>query len=163
MKQAQKKNVKIHSGILKNLRMVIIVSTYNKKITDSLLKYCEATLRDNGVQKKNIKTVYVPGALEIPVTAKLAAKNLKPDCIIALGCVIKGDTYHFEVVVDNCSAGCQQVALEYGIPVINEVLACNNVKQAQQRSGDNNYNKGIEAATTALKMAKICSVLKNKQ
>jgi len=148
-------NQYVYQISIDNIRIAIITSQYNEKITNNLERSCIKTLIRNGMSDENIELYHVPGALEIPVTAKLIAKNKKPDAIIALGAVIKGDTYHFEVVVDNCSQGLQKVAMQYGIPVINEVLACYNMKQAKERAGKNPLNKGIEAAITALEMVEI--------
>ena len=104
----------------------------------------------------------VPGALEIPVCASIISKKKIYDAIIAIGAVIKGETYHFELVANECGRGCMNVALESGTPVIFEVLCVNNIRQAKARAGNNDKNKGIEAAITALKMLQVLFQVKAK-
>lgn len=131
------------------INLAIIKSEYNKEITDGLLKKCLETLFKRGVKKKDIDIVNVPGAFEIPLAAKKLAKKKKYDALIALGCVIKGDTDHFELVVNECARGVMNVMLEYETPIIYEVLACYNEKDARKR-----IRKGEEAAYTALEILK---------
>lgn len=147
-----KSEVDIPRGVLSGAKIAIITSQYNEKITQSLEDSCLRELRESGIKAKQIKIYKVPGALEIPVTAKLVARKLKPDVIIVLGAVIKGETYHFELVVRECARGCMDVALEFAIPVIFEVIPAFNLKQAQARAADDENNKGREAALSALKM-----------
>lgn len=152
---------KLSHTVAKRSRLAIITSDYNGKLTALLEKYCRQTLQNNGVPKNYITAIHVPGALEIPVVAKTLATSKCYDAIIALGMVLKGETYHFEIVADQCAAGLQAVAIETGIPVINEVLACYTTEQAEARAGDHANNKGVEAAVTALKMIVIMKSLPN--
>lgn len=159
VKTAITKRVDIKSSILKQARFGIVRATFNQGLTGNLEEFCIKTLRENRVPKKQIDIYRVPGSLEIPVMAKKLAQSDKYDVLIALGAIIKGDTYHFELVANECSRGCMNVALEYSIPVIFEVLAAYNRKQAEERCGRDEYNKGIEAAVAALEMLKVINSL----
>ena len=156
----QKSNVNVPKKVLSPVKVAIITSQYNGQITQNLEDHCLKTLLENGIKAGQVQIYKVPGALEIPVTAKLIAQKKKPDVVIALGAVIKGETYHFEVVVNECARGCQNVALEYGIPVIFEVIPAFNLKQAQERAGNDSNNKGREAAISALAMISVLDKLK---
>lgn len=145
----------------KELKVGLIRSEFNSKITKNLEKYCFKTLKQHGVRERNITNFLVPGALEIPLTAKLLAKSKNYDVIIALGAIIKGETHHFELVASECARGCMKVALKYEVPVIFEVLVTYTLEQAQKRSGNNQNNKGIEAAMAALRVH--AAVLKIKE
>lgn len=148
------------ASIAPKLKVAIIKSEFNSAITNRLERHCLKTLKQHGVKGGNIATFTVPGALEIPIVAKRIAKNQKHDAIITLGCVIKGETYHFELVANECARGCATVALEYEIPVIFEVMATYTLKQAQARSANNDSNKGIEAAISTLKTCFTLSKIK---
>lgn len=133
-------------------RIAIIRGEYNREIAMSLEKKCVETLQAAGVPKKNIRTFAVPGCFEIPILAQRLAKQKKYDALVALGAVIKGDTYHFELVVNECARGIMDVSLRHDVPIIFEVLATYNVRDAVRRAGNNKFNKGIEAAQTALSL-----------
>lgn len=137
---------------LSRLRIGIVRSEYNRKITLSLEKKCLETLRAAGVAEKNIGVFAVPGCFEIPIVAQRLAAQKKYDAVIALGAVIRGDTYHFELVVNECARGVMDVALRHNVPVIFEVLATYNKRDAVRRAGNNKFNKGIEAAQAALSL-----------
>ena len=130
----------------------IIRSEYNREITLSLEKRCVETLLAAGVPEKNIRNFAVPGCFEIPILAQRLASQKKYDALIALGAVIKGDTYHFELVVNECARGIMNVSLQHDLPIIFEVLATYNKRDAVRRAGNNKFNKGIEAAQTALSL-----------
>lgn len=147
--------VSILPEVIRKAKIAIVKSEFNLPITNNLEKYCLKTLIENGIGEKQIDLFAVPGALEIPVCASIISKKKIYDAIIALGAVIKGETYHFELVANECGRGCMNVALESGTPVIFEVLCVNNIRQAKARAGNNDENKGIEAATTALKMLQV--------
>ncbi|MDO8559738.1 MAG: 6,7-dimethyl-8-ribityllumazine synthase [bacterium] len=134
------------------VRVAIITAQFNREYTSSLERHCVAALQQAGLARDRITTFAVPGALEIPVVAKRLAARKKFSVIVAFGVVLKGETYHFEIVADQCAAGLQQVAVQTGIPVINEVLACYTAAQAEARCGDNDGNKGREAAAAAVAM-----------
>lgn len=133
-------------------RIAIIRGEYNREITVGLEKKCVETLLEAGVPGKNIRLFAVPGCFEIPILAQRLAARKKWDAIIALGAVIKGDTYHFELVVNECARGIMDVSLRHEVPVIFEVLATYNRRDAARRAGNNRSNKGIEAAQAALSM-----------
>ena len=133
-------------------RIATIRGEYNREITLSLEKKCVDTLLSAGVPQKNIRNFAVPGCFEIPILAQRLASQKKYDALIALGAVIKGDTYHFELVVNECARGIMDVSLRHDLPVIFEVLATYNKRDAMRRAGNNKFNKGIEAAQTALSL-----------
>lgn len=153
------KKISLSPKQLQRVRITIVSSQYHIEISQSLEMACLTTLIKNGVLKENILVCRVPGSLEIPLAAKLIAEKKRPDAIIALGCIIKGQTYHFDVISKNCARGCQEVSLQYNIPVINEVLTCYTLKQAKERARNNQYNKGREAALTALQMIEMLKTL----
>ena len=137
---------------LSRFRIATIRGEYNREITLSLEKKCVETLLSAGVPLKNIRNFAVPGCFEIPILAQHLAFQKKYDVLIALGAVIKGDTYHFELVVNECARGIMDVSLRNNLPVIFEVLATYNKRDAVRRAGNNKFNKGIEAAQTALSL-----------
>ena len=114
----------------------------------------------NGVDDAQIDLVRVPGAWEIPVTCAALAKNAKHAGIVALGCVVRGDTRHYEHVADGCSQGLMQVALEHGVPVANGVLAVEQYEDAEARAGGAHGNKGEETAFVVLEMSNLLERLK---
>ena len=140
-------------------RVAIIVSRFNSFINENLVDGALNVLKRQGlVPDDQITLVRVPGAVEIPLAVKKLAKSGKVDAVVALGCVIRGDTYHFELVANENSKGMAQVMLEYEIPVAFGVLTTDTVEQAIQRAGTKAGNKGAEAALSALEMI---NVLKN--
>jgi len=136
---------------MKNNKIAIISSSYRPEITNTLLMSCLKTLKENGVSEKQIEVFEVPGALEIPLLAKKLAKKKKHNGLIALGAVLKGETFHFEQVAIECVKGCQRVSYDYEIPVVFEVLCLYEKKDALKRA----VEKGKEGALTALKMMEI--------
>ena len=140
-------------------RVAIVVARFNSFINENLVDGALDVLKRQGlVPDEQITLVRVPGAVEIQLAVKKLAKSGKVDAIVALGCVIRGDTYHFELVANENSKGMAQVMLEYEIPVAFGVLTTDNVEQAIQRAGTKAGNKGAEAALSALEMI---NVLKN--
>ena len=140
-------------------RVAIVVARFNSFINENLVDGALDVLKRQGlVPDEQITLVRVPGAVEIPLAVKKLANSGNVDAIIALGCVIRGDTYHFELVANENSKGMAQVMLEYEIPVAFGVLTTDNVEQAIQRAGTKAGNKGAEAALSALEMI---NVLKN--
>ncbi len=137
-------------------RIAIVVSRFNSFINDRLVDGALDVLKRQGmVPDEQITLVRVPGAVEIPLAVKKLAKNGQVDAIIALGCVIRGDTYHFELVANESNKGMAQVMLEYEVPVAFGVLTTENVEQAIQRAGTKAGNKGAEAALSALEMINV--------
>ena len=128
-------------------RFAIVASEYNSVIMDRLIVGAKGALKD----QKHVSVIRVPGSFEIPLAAKRAALSKKYDAIVALGCVIRGETPHFEYISSSVSHALQLVALETGLPVGFGVLTVDTVQQAMERSGESG-NKGAEAALTALAM-----------
>lgn len=137
----------------KNFNIGIVVSEWNPTITNSLLDGAYSTLVDFGVERNNITVEHVPGSFELPTGAKLMLKYGKYDAIICLGCVIQGETRHFDFICDAVANAIAQLAIDENKPVIFGVLTTNDMQQAIERSGGKHGNKGVEAAVTALKMA----------
>ena len=143
-----------------NKKYLILTSKWNDLITRPLKDGANETLKESGVSESNIRNVWVPGAFEIPLAAAVAAQSGKWDAIICLGCVIKGDTAHFEYVAGPNASGMMSAAIETGVPIINGVLTTENVEQALNRAGIKMGNKGIEAAHAALHMTRVIDELK---
>ena len=134
-----------------DLRIGIVMSRFNIDIGEGLLSACTAELKKNGVQDSNILLVTVPGALEIPLALKRIAMSDQFDALIALGAVIRGDTYHFEVVANESARGLMMVEIEVEIPIANGILTTDNDDQAIARMSQ----KGMESAQAALEMANL--------
>jgi 6,7-dimethyl-8-ribityllumazine synthase len=137
----------------KGLRMAIILARYNDSIGEELLKNTHATLIEHGVEESDIKTLRVPGALELPLAAQIAAKEKNYDAIIALGVVIKGETAHFEHVCEQSLRGLMDIGLQTETPVIFGVITAFTEAQARDRADADKLNKGREYAETAIEMA----------
>lgn len=135
-----------------DVRIAIVVSRWNQQITDNLLKGALASLERQGIADDCIDTYRVPGAFELPLAAQKLASQSQVDGIVTLGCVIRGDTPHFDYVCSETTRGIGQVSLESGIPIGFGLLTCDNLEQAVARSGDNRENKGEEATLTVLEM-----------
>jgi 6,7-dimethyl-8-ribityllumazine synthase len=137
----------------KGVKIGIVKSEYNSKITDALLESCVQELKKSGVGEKNIYVTEIPGAYEIPFACQKSALTKKCDAIIALGAVIRGETPHFDFIANSCSIGIMDVSLKMNIPIIFGVLTTNNIQQAKARiRGGNVGDKGVEAAQAAIKM-----------
>jgi len=134
-------------------RVVVIASRFNEFVVSGLVKGAVAAWERHGGDAANLVVARVPGAFELPVVARQLAKSGKYEAVVALGCVIRGDTAHFEYVAGECARGLQNVSLETGIPVIFGVLTTETVEQAIQRAAPGGSNKGGEAMETALEMA----------
>lgn len=134
------------------LHIAIAAGRFNEEITSSLVRLCEEELVRSGVRKSNIRTVWGPGAYELPFIAKKLASTRRYDAVICLGCVIKGDTTHDVYVSAWAAIGIGQVALETGVPVIFGVLTPKNEKQARERARPGPFNRGREMARAALEM-----------
>ena len=140
-------------------RFAIIASRWNPRITDALVIGARASLAGNGVGEDAIDVVRVPGAWEIPWAAGRLAAAGDHAAIIALGCVIRGDTRHYEHVADRCAEGLMRVQLDTGVPVLNGVLAVERIEDAEARAGGSHGNKGEEAALAAIEMAHLLAQL----
>jgi 6,7-dimethyl-8-ribityllumazine synthase len=135
-----------------DLRIAVVVSRFNEEISKRLLRGALGALEEHGVQESDV--LWVPGSLELPVTALALAEKGNHDAIVCLGCVIRGETYHFELVAGQAAAGIMQVQLDTGVPVAFGVLTTDDKEQALARSGPKN-NKGAEAAEVAIEMANL--------
>ena len=137
---------------LKSKRVGIVVSEWNDQVTDALLSAAVEVLLAEGIKKDNLKVKYVPGSFELSLGAQLMAEEKKIDAVICLGCVIQGETRHFDFICDAVANGITEVSLKYNKPVVFGVLTTNNLQQALDRAGGKHGNKGEEAAYTAIKM-----------
>jgi len=137
------------------LRFAIVVSRFNEFITERLLKSAYDGLLRSGALEKNIAIVRVPGAFEIPSAARGLAETKKYDAIICIGCLLRGDTAHYDVIVNEVTRGIGQSAQETGIPHAFGVLTCDTLEQAIDRAGLKMGNKGFEAALAAIEMANL--------
>jgi 6,7-dimethyl-8-ribityllumazine synthase len=138
----------------------IVVGRFNGNITSRLLDGALEALGEAGVPRERIDVMPVPGAFELPLGAMALAKTRRYACVIALGCVIRGDTPHFEYVAGEAASGIQLAGLETGVPVAFGLLTCDSRRQAEERAGGEKGNKGGEAARTALEMADTLSRLR---
>lgn len=142
--------------VANHAKIAIVVARFNSFINEHLVNGAVDVLKRIGqVPDDNITLVYVPGAIEIPLAVKKLAKTREYDAIVALGCVIRGDTYHFEVVANESSKGLAHIMLEQEIPVAFGVLTTDTIEQAVQRAGSKAGNKGAEAASAALEMINV--------
>ncbi len=139
----------------------IVVSRFNEFITKRLLDSAVETLLRHGVSAKNIETVWVPGALEVPFFIKKLSRGKRFDALIALSCVLRGDTIHFENVSHEITRGISQAALESGIPVASGIIMADNLEQAIDRAGLKLGNKGAQAALAAIEIASLNKILGN--
>ncbi len=137
---------------IENVRFGIVVSEWNDEVTEALYAGAYDTLIKHGARKEHIVKTYVPGSFELSLGCQLLAQDERFDAVIALGCVIQGETKHFDFICDAVAHGITEVGLKYNKPVIFGVLTTNNLKQALDRSGGKHGNKGDEAAITAIKM-----------
>jgi 6,7-dimethyl-8-ribityllumazine synthase len=137
----------------KAMKFVIVVSDWNQEITGSLLNGAYETLIESGATPDSIIVEHVPGSFEIPSAAKLISDKMKPDAVICLGCVIQGETHHFDFICQSVTHGITELNLRGNIPFIFGVLTTKNIEQARERAGGIKGNKGVEAAVTAIKMA----------
>ncbi len=144
---------------IRNARVGIIVARFNSFITESLLSGAVDTLVRHGADEKDIRTVYVPGAFEMPLVAKRMAASKRYDTIIALGAVIRGGTPHFEFVAGECTKGIAQVGMEFDLPIAFGVLTVDSIEQAIERAGTKAGNKGAEAAMSAIEMVNLLQKL----
>jgi len=142
-------------------RFVIVASRWNPRIVDVLIAGARGAFADNGVADDAIDLIRVPGAWEIPQVAARLARGGRYDAILALGCVVRGDTRHYEHVADGCAWGLMQVALDHPVAVLNGVLAVERYADAQARAGGTQGNKGEEVALAALEMVDLCRNLPN--
>ena len=140
-------------------RFAIIASRWNARITDVLVTGARQSLAGSGVAEDAIDVIRVPGAWEIPVAVARIAAGGRHAAIIALGCVIRGETRHYEHVADRCAEGLMRAQLDFGVPVLNGVLAVDRIEDAEARAGGSHGNKGEEVALAAVEMAQLLEQL----
>lgn len=145
--------------IAQGLKFGIIAGRFNEFISGKLVSGAIDALKRHGVDENDIDITWVPGAFEIPLTAKKMAKSQKYDSVICLGAVIRGATPHFDYVSSEVSKGIAHVSLETEVPVIFGVLTTDNIEQAIERAGTKAGNKGYDAAVTAIEMANLLKQL----
>jgi len=153
---AQKEIEKIEPDLEgKGLRIGIVVGRFNREVGEGLLAACSAALTKQGVRASDIRVVTVPGALEVPLALQKMANTGHFDALVALGAVIRGETYHFEVVSNESASGITTVALDTGVPVANGILTTNDEEQALKRVAQ----KGEDCALVAIEMANLMKKL----
>lgn len=139
----------------RRLYIGIVQARFNESITNALATACKDELASLGVKEKCIDHVLVPGALEVPVALQAMAERNQYDALIALGCIIRGETYHFELVANESGAGVSRVSLDYKLPIANAIITTENLEQAVARQTD----KGRDAARVAVEMANLLDEL----
>ncbi|NML87028.1 6,7-dimethyl-8-ribityllumazine synthase [Polaromonas sp.] len=139
----------------KKLSIGIVQARFNESVTNALAQACKQELLSLGVEEKNITHVLVPGALEVPCALQALAESEKFDALVALGCIIRGETYHFELVANESGSAVTRLALDYQLPIANAILTTENLVQAQQRQDE----KGRDAARVAVEMANLLNEL----
>ena len=156
MKDANKGSPEITSQLDgKKLRIGIVQARWNADITDTLTEACLSELMELGVKAKHVTLVQVPGALEVPLALQALADRSGYDALIALGCIIRGETYHFELVANESGAGVTRLSLDYQIPIANAIITTENLEQAIARQSE----KGSDAARVAVEMANLLDEL----
>ena len=140
----------------RGLRVGIVQARFNDELTSALAKACRAELNRRGVQDADIRHVTVPGALEVPVALQAMAVSGRFDALVALGCIIRGETYHFELVANESGAGVTRLTLDHRLPIANAILTVENEEQAWARAEE----KGRDAGTVAVEMAQLLKELK---
>ena len=139
----------------KKLKIGIVQARFNANITDALAAACKAELLALGVAEKSITHVSVPGALEVAIALQAMAEKADYDALIALGCIIRGETYHFELVANESGSAVTRIGLDYQIPIVNAIITTENLAQAVARQTD----KGTDAARVAVEMANLLEQL----
>lgn len=154
------KTIEGHMNVSKGVKFALVVSRWNSLITDRLLEGAVDCLVRHGADDANLTVVRVPGAYELPVAVQALCKTEKYDSVIALGCVIRGGTPHFDYVAGEAAKGITSAALGSGTPVAFGVLTCDSLEQALERAGSKGGNKGWEAAASAIEMVDLLSKIK---
>lgn len=144
-----------------SVKIAIVASRFNSFIVDRLYDGAIKSLEANGVSKDAITVVKVPGAFEIPVAVETLLDKNEYDAVITLGAIIRGETPHFDFIANECVHGLAQLAMNSGVPVIFGVLTVDNTDQAMDRAGDEESNKGFEAAAAALEMIGVLNKIKS--
>ena len=137
------------------LSLAIVVSRFNRLVTERLLAGAHDALARHGVDHEKVDVAWVPGSLELPLAARRLAQRGRYDAVVCLGAVIRGDTPHFDYVASQAAAGINRVALDTGVPIIFGVITANTLEQALERAGGKAGNKGYDAVVTAIEMANL--------
>ncbi len=138
------------------LKIGIVQARFNESITDTLAQSCTGELHRLGVVPADITHVFVPGALEVPLALQALAERGGFDALVALGCIIRGETYHFELVANESAAGVTRVGLDYRLPIANVILTTENLEQAVARQ----VEKGVDAARVVVEMCNLLDSVK---
>ena len=139
----------------KGLKVGIVQARFNASVTDALAQACKAELIALGVAEKDIEHLTVPGALEVPVALQAMAEKTNYDALVAVGCIIRGESYHFELVANEAGAGVTRISLDYQLPIANAILTTEDMAQAIARQTE----KGRDAARVAVEMANLLEVM----
>jgi 6,7-dimethyl-8-ribityllumazine synthase len=145
------------------LRFALVVSRFNSFITERLAAGALDALQAAGATAQNIEVVHVPGSFEIPLTAKILAMAGRADAVIAIGCILRGETAHFDYVASEVARGVQLAQLDTGVPIIFCVLTCDTLEQAIDRAGLKSGNKGHDAGLAAVEMANLAKQLRSSK
>ena len=145
----------LNNGSTKGIRLAIVVSRFNREVTEKLLEGALSEIREQNIDEKDCTVVWVPGAVEISLVAQRLAQSASFDAIVCLGAVIRGETTHYDYVCSMVSEGIQQVALQNDLPIIFGVLTTENEEQAFDRCGGSHGHKGKDAVDTAIEMVSI--------
>ncbi len=137
------------------LRVALVCSRFNDLVVDRLAEGARATLLRHGAAEDDVDTVWVPGAWEIPMAAAALAKSGRYDAIVGIGAVLRGATYHFEVIANQSAAGLTRVALDTGVVVTNGIITVDTMDQALERAGSKAGNKGADAALAAVETVRV--------
>lgn len=140
-------------------KVAVVASRFNDFFTRELLSGAEDCLRRHGVPDADVDVAWVPGSFEIPLTAQRLARTGRYGAVVCLGCLIQGDTPHFQLVAGEVTKGVAHVALESGVPVVFGVITAETLEQAMERAGTKAGNKGFDAAATALEMIDLCAAI----
>jgi len=153
---------KIDGGLsASGLRFAIVVSRFNSFITERLLRGALDALERAGANNKNVDVIHVPGSFELPLAAKKLAVTGRYDALIAIGCILRGETAHYDYVCSETARGLQLAQMDTGIPVMFCVLTCDTLEQAIDRAGLKGGNKGFEAGLGAIEMAQLSRKLRS--
>ena len=145
-------------GQVSDKKIAIVTAQWNAEITGTMESACMDTLIKHGLMADNIIRLSAPGSFELPWVAKQSIQKYKVDAVVCIGCIIQGETRHFDFIAQACANGIMQLGLESNIPVIFGVLTTNNMQQAIDRSGGKHGNKGVEAAVACLRLMNIRDV-----
>jgi len=146
----------------RSMKLAVVVSLWNRSITEALARGAVEALREYGAREENIIVKTVPGAFELTLGAQTLAENTDSDAVICLGCVIRGETPHFDYICQGVTQGLTQLNITYNLPVIFGLLTTDTLQQAEERSGGVHGNKGAEAAVAAIRMVALQREMEGK-